>query len=98
VNRFDYDFERDAMMKKNDQFRFAEILDMDSVLPEETNQSQAATVYHKKGKAASRNLYHLHSILIHRGTLGAGHYFAFIRPSLTPDWYEFNDSTVTPIA
>jgi len=84
-------------MKKNDQFRFAEILDIDSVLPEETNQSQAATVQLKKGKAA-RNLYHLHSILIHRGTLGAGHYFAFIRPSLSPDWFEFNDAFVTPIA
>ena len=69
---------------------------MDSVLPEETNQSQAASLV-KKGKAA-KNLYHLHSILIHRGTLGAGHYFAFIRPSLAPDWFEFNDSIVSPIA
>jgi len=83
------------MMKKNDQFKFAEILDIDAVLPEETNLSQATTL--KNGKAG-KNLYHLHSILIHRGTLGAGHYFAFIRPSLAPDWYEFNDSIVTPIA
>jgi hypothetical protein len=44
VNRFDYDFERDAMMKKNDQFKFAEELDIDDVLPEETNQSQATTI------------------------------------------------------
>jgi len=42
-------------------------------------------------------LYHLHSILIHRGTLGAGHYFAFIRPSLDDQWFEFNDKDVMPI-
>jgi len=93
VNRFDYDFERDAMMKKNDQFRFCEVLNLDDTLPEETNYSQVASKHRP-----AKNLYHLHSILIHRGTLGAGHYFAFIRPSLAPDWYEFNDSLVTPIA
>jgi hypothetical protein len=37
------------MMKKNDQFKFAEILDIDAVLPEETNLSQATTL--KNGKA-----------------------------------------------
>jgi ubiquitin carboxyl-terminal hydrolase 7 len=37
--------------------------------------------------------------LIHRGTLGAGHYFAFIRPSSSPEesWFEFNDAEVTPM-
>ena len=47
VNRFDYDFERDAMMKKNDQFLFSEVLNIDDVLSEETNQSQC-TNKHKK--------------------------------------------------
>ena len=81
------------MMKKNDPFRFCEVLNLDDTLPEETNYSQVASKHRP-----AKNLYHLHSILIHRGTLGAGHYFAFIRPSLAPDWYEFNDSLVTPIA
>lgn len=44
-----------------------------------------------------RNFYHLHAILIHRGGVGAGHYFAFIRPSLEDKWFEFNDSIVDPI-
>lgn len=39
----------------------------------------------------------MHSILVHRGSLAAGHYFAFIRPSLDNLWYEFNDSHVTPV-
>ena len=48
-------------------------------------------------KQGVKNLYHLHSILIHRGTLEDGHYFAFIRPSLEDQWFEFNDNMVTPI-
>ncbi len=43
-------------------------------------------------------MYHLHAILVHRGGLGAGHYYAFIRPDLSEQWYEFNDSNVTPVA
>jgi ubiquitin carboxyl-terminal hydrolase 7 len=40
----------------------------------------------------------LHSILIHRGTLGAGHYYAFIKPTSEGDqWYEFNDQNVNPV-
>lgn len=35
--------------------------------------------------------------MIHRGNVGAGHYFAFIRPTKEDNWYEFNDSSVTPI-
>jgi ubiquitin carboxyl-terminal hydrolase 7 len=52
---------------------------------------------HNVGKKGVKNLYHLYSILIHRGTLGAGHYFAYIKPTTEDLWYEFNDSLVTPI-
>lgn len=34
---------------------------------------------------------------MHRGTLGAGHYYAFIRPDLSEQWYEFNDQNVNPV-
>lgn len=87
------------MTKINSQFAFNETLDLDAVLPAETNMSQSAQPYSQRQqrRGAAKNLYHLHSILIHRGTLGAGHYFAFIRPSLEDQWYEFNDRDVTPI-
>ena len=29
--------------------------------------------------------------------MAAGHYYAFIKPSLEDKWFEFNDSRVTPI-
>ena len=41
------------------------------------------------------NRYHLHSILVHRGTLDYGHYYAFIRPHIDDRWYQFNDAMVT---
>jgi ubiquitin carboxyl-terminal hydrolase 7 len=34
---------------------------------------------------------------MHRGGTGAGHYFAYLRPTLEDKWYEFNDSVVTPV-
>ena len=41
----------------------------------------------------------MHSILIHRGSLDFGHYYAFIRPSIDNDkWYEFNDADVKEVS
>ncbi|CDW77585.1 ubiquitin carboxyl-terminal hydrolase 12-like [Stylonychia lemnae] len=96
VNRFTYDIEQDQMAKINAQLRFHETLDLDSLLPKEVNMSQFAYSQIASDQEV-KNLYHLHSILIHRGTLGAGHYYAFIRPSLDDKWFEFNDSKVEPI-
>lgn len=105
VNRFAYDMQQDKMAKINSQFRFGDVLDLDAVLPREANHSQLGEPFSqsnkrngRKNQGKLRNKYHLHSILIHRGTLGAGHYFAFIKPShLNDAWYEFNDSEVTPM-
>lgn len=78
------------MLKINSIFKFGDTLDIDAILPQETNDmsQQLSTPYSqvnrnsKKRDVGVRNLYHLHSILIHRGTLGAGHYFAFIKPTM----------------
>ena len=43
------------------------------------------------------NRYHLHSILIHRGTTDCGHYYSFIRPHIDDRWYEFNDTMVREV-
>ena len=48
----------------------------------------------KEQEAKVENKYHLHSILVHRGTINAGHYYAFIKPTMEDKWYEFNDSKV----
>ncbi|CAI0392620.1 unnamed protein product [Linum tenue] len=41
------------------------------------------------------NLYTLHSVLVHAGRENAGHYYAFIRPPVSDEWYKFDDEHVT---
>ncbi|CAI0392629.1 unnamed protein product [Linum tenue] len=41
------------------------------------------------------NLYTLHSVLVHAGRANAGHYYAFIRPPVSDEWYKFDDEHVT---
>ncbi len=50
------------------------------------------------GLAGKPHVYELYSILIHRGSSMAGHYYAYIRSFETNRWYEFNDSTVSEIS
>ncbi|CAI8596746.1 unnamed protein product [Vicia faba] len=42
-----------------------------------------------------RNLYTLYSVLVHSGGVHGGHYYAFIRPTLSDQWYKFYDERVT---
>ncbi|XP_038987973.1 ubiquitin carboxyl-terminal hydrolase 12-like isoform X8 [Phoenix dactylifera] len=42
-----------------------------------------------------RNLYTLHSVLVHSGGVHGGHYYAFIRPTLSDHWFKFDDERVT---
>ena len=47
---------------------------------------------------ADSNLYHLHAILVHSGSLNSGHYYCFIRPQLESDqWFKFNDQCVSEV-
>ncbi|KAJ9685031.1 hypothetical protein PVL29_017171 [Vitis rotundifolia] len=42
-----------------------------------------------------RNLYTLHSVLVHSGGVHGGHYYAYIRPTLSDQWFKFDDERVT---
>jgi hypothetical protein len=41
-----------------------------------------------------RNLYRLHSVLVHSGGVHGGHYYAYIRPD-GKKWLKFDDTSVT---
>lgn len=42
-----------------------------------------------------QNKYKLHSIIMHKGEVSSGHYFAYIRNRVDKDyWWEFNDACV----
>ncbi|KAJ3218779.1 hypothetical protein HDU67_004027 [Dinochytrium kinnereticum] len=85
LKRFEYDIERDAMVKINDRHEFPTEIDLSQFLEE----SQAL-------KAGPQN-YILHGVLVHSGDLHGGHYCAFLRPEKDGKWFKFDDDRVVPV-
>lgn len=86
LKRFEYDFMRDTMVKINDRYEFPLQLDLDR-----ENGKYLAPEADK----SVRNLYTLHSVLVHSGGVHGGHYYAYIRPTLSDQWFKFDDERVT---
>ncbi|KAF2467924.1 cysteine proteinase [Lindgomyces ingoldianus] len=82
LKRFEYDINRDAMMKVNDRYEFPEIWDASPYLSEQADRSEPY-------------MYHLHGVLVHSGDLNAGHYYAFLKPTKDGHFYKFDDDRVT---
>ncbi|KAL5702529.1 ubiquitinyl hydrolase 1 [Ranunculus cassubicifolius] len=86
LKRFEYDCTEEAMVKINDKYEFPLTLDLDR------DNGKYLSPDSVKGV---RNLYTLHSVLVHRGGVNRGHYYAFIRPTLSNQWFKFDDERVT---
>ncbi|KAJ6846627.1 ubiquitin carboxyl-terminal hydrolase 12-like [Iris pallida] len=86
LKRFEYDFMRDTMVKINDRYEFPVQLDLDRENGKYLSPDADRTI---------RNLYTLHSVLVHSGGVHGGHYYAFIRPTLSDQWYKYDDERVT---
>jgi len=84
LRRFEYDFERDALVKINDRHEFPFEIDLGEFLDESADRS------------VSHN-YKLHGVLVHSGDLHGGHYFALIKPEKDGRWFKFDDDRVTPV-
>ncbi|KAK3679931.1 ubiquitin-specific protease ubp15 [Recurvomyces mirabilis] len=82
LKRFEYDFQRDAMMKVNDRYEFPDVFDASPYLDETADKSEPY-------------IYHLHGVLVHSGDLNAGHYYAFLKPEKNGEFYRFDDDRVT---
>jgi ubiquitin carboxyl-terminal hydrolase 7 len=82
LKRFEYDFQRDAMMKVNDRYEFPDVLDCSPYLDDEADKSEPY-------------IYHLHGVLVHSGDLNAGHYYAFLKPEKNGEFFRFDDDRVT---
>ncbi|KAL9318045.1 hypothetical protein ACSQ67_014562 [Phaseolus vulgaris] len=86
LKRFEYDFMRDTMVKINDYYEFPLQLDLDR---------DNGKYLSPKANRNIRNLYTLHSVLVHSGGVHGGHYYAYIRPTLSNQWFKFDDERVT---
>lgn len=82
LKRFEYDFQRDAMVKVNDRYEFPEVWDASPYLSETADKSESY-------------VYHLHGVLVHSGDMNAGHYYAFLKPTKNGDFFKFDDDRVT---
>jgi len=88
LRRFEYDFATDQMAKINERFEFPTTLDMDR---------EGSKYFTEDADPTVRNLYHLHSVLVHSGGPNGGHYYAFIRPLGVEQWFKFDDERVTKV-
>ncbi|CAL9089521.1 unnamed protein product [Musa textilis] len=86
LKRFEYDFMLDTMVKINDRYEFPLQLDLDK---------DNGKYLSPEADRRVRNLYTLHSVLVHSGGVHGGHYYAFIRPTLSDQWFKFDDERVT---
>ncbi|KAG0478767.1 hypothetical protein HPP92_013486 [Vanilla planifolia] len=86
LKRFEYDFMQDSMVKINDRYEFPLQLDLDKDNGKYLSPDADRSV---------RNLYTLHSVLVHSGGVHGGHYYAYIRQILLDQWFKFDDERVT---
>ncbi|RDX69528.1 Ubiquitin carboxyl-terminal hydrolase 13, partial [Mucuna pruriens] len=86
LKRFEYDFMQDTMVKINDYYEFPLQLDLDR---------DSGKYLSPEADRSVRNLYTLHSVLVHSGGVHGGHYYAYIRPTLSNQWFKFDDERVT---
>jgi ubiquitin carboxyl-terminal hydrolase 7 len=82
LKRYEYDFNRDMMVKINDRYEFPTEIDLSSYLEEGSDMSEPW-------------IYGLHGVLVHSGDLNAGHYYALLKPTQEDKWYKFDDDRVT---
>jgi ubiquitin C-terminal hydrolase len=94
LKRFDYDGKTNKMKKINEEFVFAEKIDL--------TELEKGPQDGEKGPA----IYYLHSVLVHRESGFGGHYYSFIKPMLqesaqrndgdylSKTWFKFDDSFV----
>ncbi|KAG2020400.1 ubiquitin carboxyl-terminal hydrolase 5 [Coprinopsis cinerea AmutBmut pab1-1] len=84
LKRFEYDIQRDAMVKINDRHEFPFEIDLEEFLDPAADRSQPW-------------VYKLTGVLVHSGDLHGGHYFALIKPDRNSRWLKFDDDRVTPV-
>ncbi|CAG8517017.1 2181_t:CDS:10 [Diversispora eburnea] len=84
LKRFEYDVQRDAMVKINDRHDFPMEIELSEFLSPEADKSRS-------------HRYLLHGVLVHSGDLHGGHYFALLKPEKDGKWFKFDDDRVTRV-
>ncbi|XP_042505975.1 ubiquitin C-terminal hydrolase 12-like [Macadamia integrifolia] len=86
LKRFEYDEWGFITVKVNDRYEYPLQLDLDR---------DNGKYLSPKADRRVRNLYNLHSVLVHSAEVHSNPYCAFIRPTLSDQWFKFYDERVT---
>ncbi|TPX38452.1 hypothetical protein SeMB42_g06732 [Synchytrium endobioticum] len=86
LKRFEYDMQKDALVKINDRHEFPMEISLDDYLSDDADVDRI-----------TEQKYHLHGVLVHTGDVHGGHYCAYIRPQKFGKWYKFDDDRVVPV-
>ncbi|KMZ73737.1 hypothetical protein ZOSMA_141G00070 [Zostera marina] len=89
LKRFEYDFIHNSNVKINDRYEFPLQLDLDI---------DNGKYLSPEADRRVRNLYTLHSVLVHNGNVHGGHYYVFIRPTISDKCSSGNRSCRLEIA
>ena len=84
LKRFEYDLQRDTMVKINDRHEFPYEIDLKDFVDDESNKDE-------------NWVYKLHGVLVHSGDLHGGHYFTLIKPEPEGNWLKYDDDRVTKV-
>jgi ubiquitin carboxyl-terminal hydrolase 7 len=80
--RFELDWNTERNTTVNDRFEFRTEIDLEPYFAADADRSKP-------------DVSELYGVLIHAGDVGGGHYYAFLRTTTVPQWYQFNDSSVS---
>ena len=82
--------------KINSRCEFKSTLDLSTII--KSSQSYSLSQSQPSLLSEEEDLYHLHAIMVHSGTINSGHYYCFIRPSVSSEtWFKFNDTQVSSV-
>jgi ubiquitin carboxyl-terminal hydrolase 7 len=90
LKRFEYDYQKDAMVKINDRYEFYDDLDLDKL----NKDNETSAYLSANADKTVKNKYKLLAVLVHSGGVHGGHYFAFVRPE-GKKWLKFDDEAVS---
>lgn len=107
LKRFQIDQEQGQSIKINSFFQFDKTINLSQYVADEIRNDLYQKSHGIDEPINSTDIldtqflehqYDLFGILVHSGTSFSGHYTAYLNPSLSNQWYQFNDSIVNQVS
>ncbi|CAG8491651.1 11949_t:CDS:10 [Dentiscutata heterogama] len=83
LKRFEYDSQRNTVVKINDRLEYPLEIDLESYLSPDSDRSKPHN-------------YLLYGVIVHSGDLHEGSYYVFLKPEKNGKWFKFDDIRITP--